>query len=82
VRDALWLACLPGLWSQRDDAMLDTLYNNLRPDQPGQDAAALAPAIGAARGRAAAEALLSRARAMRDNPADHQAIDEALRALN
>ena len=82
LRDALWLACLPGLWGQRDDAILDTLSDNLRPDQPGRDAAALAPAIRAARGRAAAEALLDRARGMRDNYTDHTAIDEALRALN
>ncbi|MCC6660749.1 MAG: hypothetical protein IT437_07675 [Phycisphaerales bacterium] len=81
LRDALWLACLPGLGATRDEAVLNALSDNLRPDQPGRDAAALAVALGAVHGRPAAEALLARARALRDYYPDHVAVDDAVRRL-
>jgi hypothetical protein len=81
LRDALWLACGPGLAGNRDERTLSTLSMNLRPEQIGADAAALAPALRSLHGQAMAHNFLQDARAQTQHHTELSAIDDALRAL-
>jgi hypothetical protein len=81
LRDALWLACMPGLSGKRDERLLGVLRANLRSGQVGRDAAALAPALSAVHGRRAASAMLGEARGLARSGPDADAIDAAVRAL-
>lgn len=81
LRDALWLACLPGLAAARDETMISTLRTNLRPGQVGRDAAALAPALSALFGRDVAASMLNDARRAARLHVDRETIDAAQQRL-
>ncbi|GJQ30041.1 MAG: hypothetical protein HBSAPP03_19250 [Phycisphaerae bacterium] len=74
LRDALWLSATPLLDGQPDAGLLTLLAANVRAYQPVRDALLVARAVHAARGLAAAEAVLAEIRA-RLAPADREQLD-------
>lgn len=81
LRDALWLAGAPRLAGTPDQKLLGALRTHLRRDQPGRDAATLAPFVASLYGRDSAASMLREARAKSARAPDLQALDEAERRL-
>ena len=78
-RDALWHACWLGLTTDPTDEMLSLLRENLRPDQIGEDAAALARPLASRLGRDTATRLLNESLPRATTDYDRNAIKEALK---
>ncbi len=81
LRDALWLAAGPGLRTLDDERLIGLLRTNLRADQPGRDAAAIARAVLGVQGREPAMTMLAAARAASKSGPDIEAADEAMRRI-
>lgn len=79
--DALWLIGAPRVEGEADERLVGMLRTHIRPDQPGRDAATIAPAIALLYGRGSAAALLAEARAKSIRAPDLRALDEAERRL-
>ena len=77
-RDALWHACWLSLSTDPGEAMLTVLRSNLRADQIGKDAAALARPLASRFGRDAAIGMLNEARPKATTDYDRKNIDDAL----
>jgi hypothetical protein len=81
LRDYLWLTALPRLGASTDDRLLTLLEANIREDQPGADAAAIAPAYARLTTAQTAIRMLDRVKEQATNKRDRDAIDEAINAL-
>jgi hypothetical protein len=81
LRDVLWQALYPQIADGSDSSFITVLAANLRDDQPGQDAATLAPAMARAMGNDAALGMLKAARVRSNTDHDKGRADEAIKRL-
>lgn len=77
LRDALWHACEEAIVAGPAADVLGVLRAHLRDDQPGHDAARIAPAVARRYGREAAQAMLAEALARSPAEWDRAAAREA-----
>lgn len=80
LRDALWQSQYPGLGSL-DAKTVSTLRANVRPDQPGRDAADLASAVERTFNRESATTMLREAQAASKTEWDRQEVETAMKRL-